>query len=610
MSKRFLSIVPVILFSILGFLLLGFLMESQALENIFINRIGREVELSTKISAITIRDLLKNVDEEAVPNFVEKQLTPLLDENTRITVLKSDGVVLADSWENPKVMSNHSDRDEFIAVMEKFNPDHSGDSPDTTDFPCVSFQRYSTTTHQNMLYCITGFESNSGIYLVRTAVSVQSIDKMTRKIRRNIIVLSVFAMLLAVVLGYLLFTWFSQPLSKLSEAARKIASGASDTKLPSLRGDSLKQLAQTIYDMSDQLQNKITQLSQEKVIRDSIFDAMVEGVVLIDANGIIIEMNRAAAAILGTNETTARSRVLTAVWRNPEVEIFFNDLLEKNRVQNIQVKKEINFADDTKNICLTVEEINLKAQEKAFLLVLYDLTRMKKLETYRRDFVANLSHEIKTPLTVISGTVEALLDGVIDDKPRRDKFLNTLHTHSIRLTRLLEDVLSLANLECTPGSQSPDFYELPLAETVQVAVSLCKLRAEQRNMTLEFTDKTDNCVVSFSQKLIEQAVINLVDNAIKYSTPGDTIKIALERKNNDLLLIVEDHGRGIPLEHRERVFERFYRVDPSRDRQTGGTGLGLAIVKHIAQLHNGSVYTEPTSPTGATFIMRFSDVIK
>ncbi|MGL6226770.1 MAG: sensor histidine kinase [Thermoguttaceae bacterium] len=607
MSKRLLSLLPFLLIVILTALLAGFLWESQVLEQRFIRRIGRETELSTKIAAVAIRDLLRNQSEEVIPGFVSDQLTPLLDTSTRITVLREDGRVLADSWENPATMSNHADRQEFVAIQKIMDENKSDQTSHL--LPCISFQRYSVTTHQNMLYCITGFETQRGLYFVRTAVSVQSIEQMTNKIRRDITVLTVLAMFLAIGLGYLLFYWLSQPLTVLSDAALKIASGSSDTKLPQLRGHSLRQIASIIADLSVQLQTQMLQLSQEKKVRDSIFDTLVEGVILIDREGVILEINRAAASILDSREDQARKKMITSIWRNPEVELFFNELFLRTKPFSEYQKKEFNFVTNTKNVTLTVDPLILETQKEAFLLVLYDLTRMKKLENYRRDFIANLSHEIKTPLTVISGIVEALQEGVINDPSKRETFLQTLSLHAERLNRLLEDVLSLANLECHPENQTFIKEHFPLAETVQIAIALCKPRADSRQMTLTFVDKTENRCIALNPSLLEQAVVNLLDNAIKYSISGDTINVILEpdKDESGLRLVVEDHGRGIPLEHRARVFERFYRVDSSRDRQLGGTGLGLAIVKHIAQLHGGGVSVEPTIPTGSRFIIHLKD---
>ncbi|MGL4943037.1 MAG: sensor histidine kinase [Thermoguttaceae bacterium] len=594
MPNRFFSFVPFLLCTILAVLLLGFIWESHSLARLFMERIEREIAISTQMAALAVRDMLSDTSPEAIPDFLETRLTPLLDKSTRVTVLRADGTVLADTWEDPSVMANHADREEIVAFLKKYSDNQ------LAVLPCLTSQRYSTTVHQQMLYCITGFDSVHGRILVRTAVSVQAIDAVTTKIHRNVLGISLLAILLALIFGYVSFIRFSKSLVKLSHAARKIASGDASIRLPTLHSDSLQQLSQTIYDMSEQLQKKVLQLSHEKTIRDSIFGNLVEGIVLVDRSGRILEINRAAAEMLATREELAKNRALAAVWRDPAVETFFKDLTGKQPHRNV-----VHFAGDNKEISVIAD-----ASDFGILLVLYDRTRMKKLETYRRDFIANLSHEIKTPLTVIVGTVEALLDGAADDTvdaaAKRTQFLQTLASHAERLTRLLEDVLTLSNLECAPERDELKRETLPLAETVEVAIALCKPCATERQMTLEFVDKTDRAIWSFSPTLLEQAVVNLVNNAVKYSIQGDTIRIVLERDDREFRLVVQDHGRGIPLEHRERVFERFYRVEVSRDRQTGGTGLGLAIVKHIAQLHGGTASVEPTSPSGATFVLRFA----
>ena len=231
------------------------------------------------------------------------------------------------------------------------------------------------------------------------------------------------------------------------------------------------------------------------------------------------------------------------------------------------------------------------------------MTRLKRLEMVRRDFVANVSHELRTPVTSIKGFVETLLDGAMHNPDELQRFLRIVASQTDRLTAILEDLLTLSRVEQEENGAEIVFSPGPVKNVLDAAVEVCQMKASEKNIHVEIT--CDSVLqVPMNAPLLEQAVINLIDNAIKYSDPGQTVHVTATGSNGEVVIEIRDQGCGISREHLPRVFERFYRVDKARSRKLGGTGLGLAIVKHIAQAHNGRATVESSVGHGSTFSIR------
>jgi two-component system phosphate regulon sensor histidine kinase PhoR len=228
------------------------------------------------------------------------------------------------------------------------------------------------------------------------------------------------------------------------------------------------------------------------------------------------------------------------------------------------------------------------------------MTRIRRLESLRRDFVANVSHELKTPVTSIQGFVEALLDGAINDPKQTERFLKIIARHSDRLNAIIEDLLSLSRLEEDSEKRNISLENIPIKSVLLSAIELSSVKAEEKQMKIDLMCE-DDITANINAALLEQAIVNLIDNAVKYSSAGSTVRITAEQKANETTISVQDNGCGIAQEHIPHIFERFYVVDKGRSRKLGGTGLGLAIVKHIAQVHGGYVTVESTVGVGSTF---------
>ena len=235
--------------------------------------------------------------------------------------------------------------------------------------------------------------------------------------------------------------------------------------------------------------------------------------------------------------------------------------------------------------------------------MIYDMTQLRKLENFRRDFVANVSHEIKTPLTVIRGAVETLRDGAIHEPESAERFMQIIEMHSERLNALVQDILSLSQLECRAVGDGYNMVPVNVSTPISTAVELAQARADAAGLKLVVETSADPEVL-IDVQLVEQAILNLIDNAIKHSGEKSEVRITAREESGEAVIEVADHGCGIPAEHLPRVFERFYRVDKARSRKAGGTGLGLAIVKHVMQLHHGSAEVHSTVGQGSTFTLR------
>lgn len=593
LQKNWWSALPLILLVGLGILLASLLGKSIAIEREYERQVRQEVQFCTSMLTYIAEEFLEHSTWEAFAKFCQEEFNPQSRFDTRVTVFQATGDVLCDSWKDADKMENHLQRPEFQEMLKK----------QTGHQPYQTLVRYSTTMQEVMFYSLEQFTHNGQTYWIRCAIPKQSLESLVGRTQHDITLILILAISMASIIGFLLFRWFAYPTVQLLDAARQIAEGNLETRLPVNHRGALHEISNAISSMTEQLKEQIYQISRDKRIRDAIFSSLDEGLILLDMNGNILDMNEAACGILDTSLANAPGRPLSEIWRDRHWLTFFDG---ENVEETLHLKEEfsLDFPLGQKQIRLTIQQIHWNTTSTGFLLVLYDMTQLRKLENYRRDFIANVSHEIKTPLTVIMGAVESLQDGAIKDAKLAQTFLETLAVHSRRLHALLQDVLSLSNLECQTCREDLPWEELPLVEVVELAVALCQLPASQRKISLEVCDKTHGKRIRYIPSLLEQVFVNLLDNAVKYSHEESHIRVEITEKTAKKIEIrVEDQGIGIASEHLPRLFERFYRADPSRDKATGGTGLGLAIVKHIVQLHDGTVRVESVLHQGTTFLV-------
>jgi two-component system phosphate regulon sensor histidine kinase PhoR len=403
---------------------------------------------------------------------------------------------------------------------------------------------------------------------------------------------------LALVLGVALTLWRTRPLSRrlhaFEDVARRIEAGDLQARAPEDGRDEITEVARMVNRMAAGLRATLGRVEEERDLREEMLAAMADGVVLLDPQGAIVHANAALTRALGRLDTPRPGEDFGSWCALPELERF----LEDARASHVPLRREIRLAGPSER---TLDAIATRMAEGSTLLVMRDLTPIKRLERVRQDFVANVSHELKTPLTSILGYAETLLDGGLDDRDHRREFVETIRGQAERLTAIVEDLLALSELERPDAALALAPVDLAsLARQVTVAL---EPRAAKDGLTLACETPSGELIVLGERGRLEQLLFNLVDNALKYTRQGG-VTVLVTRGKGSVDLVVEDTGPGIPREALSRIFERFYRVDAARSSEVRGTGLGLSIVRHIVELHHGRVEAANRPGGGARFTVR------
>ncbi|NMA47543.1 MAG: hypothetical protein GX945_13365 [Lentisphaerae bacterium] len=540
-----------------------------------------------------MQDARRNIEQEA--QLVAHIVRPLLDQGKlaearafcdsftsdtlRLSLIDASGKVEADSGERAAILSDHSDRVEIRAAFLG--------QPTTVE-------RYSESLNQWMIYHALLLPSSHGNYVLRTAVPTDRARQMLVLARQNMALSLLFGGALVFMLTLYILYRVRKPILALQEAATAISSGDLNTSITIPQRGVLRDLAISLGTMTEQLKIQLARVVHERNQKDAIFNAMSEAVMLLLPDGTAIKYNRAAAMLFGLFAPDARFNLVRSG---------MPDLLAKAHQalkDDTPFESEIVFRRPEGNLLLFVKGYVIHQDEdKLLLLTISDLTQQRRMESFRSDFIANVSHEIKTPLTCIVGAVETLQEEEDISPEARAKLLDILAQQSRRLNLLVQDILSLAALERKQNNRRQNFTEVKLDSTLINAMNLCLPKAEEMQIELLITENMPTSVQGDCQ-LLEQAVVNLINNALTYSG-SPRVELALKQEHGLATISVKDFGIGIAPVHHQRIFERFYLVHQERSRELGGTGLGLAIVKHIAQLHHGYAELESTPGKGCTF---------
>jgi two-component system, OmpR family, phosphate regulon sensor histidine kinase PhoR len=555
--------------------------SSRSIHQFYFNVAAEDLEARVKLVAPDIAFRIAANDYAGADSLCKALGHP---SRTRITVVLGSGVVIGDSEEDPAGMQNHSDRPEIAAAM-------GGRTGRAV--------RYSSTLRHKMLYVALPLESRGGVTaVVRAAVPLRSVDRALGGIYRHIVVGVLVLAAAAAIASFVISRRIARPLEELKNGAERYAEGDFQAALPVADSEEVGALVNALKKMAARLDERLAKVVQQRSEQETILASMVESVVAIDTNKKVIGLNHAAADLFGVDAAKAQGKPLPEVIRNPEIQTLAAGALSSDR----PVEGEITMYG--------AEERVLQAHGSALkdaaglkigvLLVLYDITRLRRLERVRRDFVANVSHELKTPITAIKGFVETLSGGAIDQKDDAARFLKIVEKHVERLDSIIEDLLTLSRLEQDTESAETVLENKPVGDVLISAVEVCRPVARSRSIEIRLNAE-ERVVCDINTRLLEQAVVNLIDNAIKYSDPGSSVDVSLRRAGSEAVISVEDRGCGIERQHLPRLFERFYRTDRARSRDLGGTGLGLAIVKHIALVHRGRVEVESEPGEGSVF---------
>jgi len=506
----------------------------------------------------------------------------------RYTVIDLQGKILGDSDENPEKMVNHFDRPEFQQALKN---------------QVGTNIRTSETLQQKMMYVAIPIQKDRQVIAVlRTSVAMTELQTTLHSVFMEILRYGfIIALVLAIVsLG---LSWkLSRPLELLRLGAERFARGDLTHRLAVPQSREIGALAEAMNKMAKQLDERIRTIVAQKNEQQAVLSSMIEGVIAVSTDGKVMSLNNAAAKMLQETISHAEGRLVEEVIRNTDLQHFIQQALDSSEPVEGQViihentKSELQYLQ-SHGTMLTDDQ----GRKIGALIVMNDITHIRRLEQIRRDFVANVSHELKTPVTSIKGFIETLLDGAMHKPEDSQRFLEIIARQTDRLNSIIDDLLILSQIEQQNGSQVA-VETTKLYDVLTAAVGLCEIKATQKEMSIQI-ECDEKIMIVANASLLEQAVVNLVDNAIKYSEPGGDIRLEVIQNENETLIHIHDHGCGIAKEHLPRLFERFYRVDKARSRTLGGTGLGLAIVNHIAQSHNGQVSVESVVGKGSTFTL-------
>ncbi len=507
------------------------------------------------------------------------------DREFRVTFVDADGTVIADSGANPAALENHATRPEIAAALA--GEEHVA-------------VRASCSVGKRMVYYAVPYRGNA----LRLAMSVGYIDSASRTIAGVLVAaaLAIFAFAFAVTL--LATRKIIVPVSALAETAHRFSDGSLDLRIDASGFPrELAELADTLSTMAARLDEKIRALDRQNRETGAILSGMNDALIVIDRDLRVERANPAACELFSIAPESARGIPLIQAVRSVEIV----DLVARAGPLGDGETVELKTPAGAKSLLVRVSR---PGDDGLAILAFGDVTRLKRLERVRQDFVANVSHELKTPITSIQGFIETLKDGAIDDPAAARKFLDILDQQTARLAAIIDDLLAISRLEQAEGTEIPR-ETTRIANLLEDARTLCAEIAAKKGTTLVF-DHGAGLECAVNPGLVEQAIVNLVLNGIKYSPSASRVAVTARlekapegvgKAGKTLVVEVADNGIGIPEKDLERVFERFYRVDAGRSREQGGTGLGLAIVRHIALAHGGTVSVKSVEGEGSVFTM-------
>jgi two-component system phosphate regulon sensor histidine kinase PhoR len=561
---------------------------SYVLDEALASGLSRQLQTTAQLVSQQIEPALNSADEKEIRAAVAQASRT---NGSRITVILPSGEVLADTHDDPARMDNHARRPEVQAAL-------AGE--------IRREDRFSNTVGEQLIYvAVPVMRQDQIVGVVRAAVSRAENRRELRHYQGMLFSGLAVATVAATLVSWRLARRQSRPFEQVAEAAQRLAQGNETERLPKSDVQELARLSESLNHLAQELEDRGHTIGRQGHELETVLASMVEGVLAVDCEERVISINRAAARLIGGQVAELTGRTLQEVIRNAELRrLAVEAIASQDSVEDdIVLRGE---QDRILQVCGTSLR-DIQGTSIGAVLVLHDVTHYRHLENIRRDFVANVSHELKTPIASIKGFVETLLDGAIENAEDAKRFLRIVARQADRLNQIIEDLLSLAKIEQSEEEANLPLEEGAIKEILEAAINDCQAAAAERGIGVNAScDET--VMANINAHLLEQAIVNLLDNAIKYSEPGDEVLITARALPNEVLISVTDHGCGIDRDHLPRLFERFYRVDKARSRKLGGTGLGLAIVKHIVQAHGGRISVQSTPGKGSTFTIHLPPV--
>ncbi|MGC4190341.1 MAG: ATP-binding protein [Thermomicrobiales bacterium] len=572
-SLRFSIAVPFAAMTLVVLLILSILLGNYA-RSVYMDRL--EAMLATEARLIAV-----DYEHLAVSPTVQADTQTLVEDRARttgdrITIIAGDGTVLADSEADAATMVNHNQRPE----VQQARANGTGEA-----------ERTSATVDSGFMYVAVTTASNDGV-VVRVAVDLDQVSQVVDRIRIAFLVAAVVAAMIVALISIQIANRIARPIEGLEAQLKALADGNLDARVIPGGPREIVELGWSYNRMASELQASIAAIERTSNRLQAVMASLEDGVILTDDQGIVLKMNRAAEHLLRTTATQMVGRPFPQVVRDHEIADQLANTLDGQAREVATVEHGVD-----RRTLLVTSQVAEGRQERMGLVVLRDVTRLRQLEQVRREFVANVSHELRTPLTSIRALAETLEAGALDERELANQFVERILVEVDRLAALVEDLLDMARLEAGRSPLNLEVHDL--AEVTEHAADRLRAQVDRAGLSLAVEIGEGLEPIAIDRVRIEQVLLNLVHNAIKFTAPGGSITIGVERRDDVLATTVTDTGVGIPLAEQERLFERFYKSDKARN--SGGTGLGLAIAKNIVQAHGGEISVMSVPGEGASF---------
>lgn len=524
-------------------------------------------------------------DSQSVLDYYTQEAAELKHfTEARVTFIRNDGVVIGDSDYDAGKMDNHYEREEVQGAIKN----GVGRSI-----------RKSDTVNQSMMYVAIPIEQipTEKPYIIRLAVTLDEVDRSVARLTMVLAGGLLILFVIAALISYRIALSMTRPLEQITKVAKRIKNMDYRARVKVTKQDEIGELGTAINAMADSLQVQMGRIKQNESQLQSVLANMINGVVMIDASGTVLLMNRRAEEVLGFSARELVGRHYSDAKQQYELSQIIKEAFQTRQ----HLKEEVTFYYPEERLLeLNLVPISQGGQEfSGILLVLQDVSAIRRLERMRSEFVANVSHELKTPIAAVKGFAETLLGGAVKDEETASSFLKIIYDESDRLNRLIGDILELSKIE----SRRVPLLFSPVELEGFVDKTLTLLEAEANRKGIQLHQKVESGLfVEADEDRLRQIIMNLLSNGINYTMEGGRVSIDIHALNDDLIRMkISDTGIGIPKKDLPRIFERFYRVDKARSRSSGGTGLGLSIVKHLVELHKGTITVESTVGVGTTF---------
>jgi two-component system, OmpR family, phosphate regulon sensor histidine kinase PhoR len=517
------------------------------------------------------------------PNSPELRewVAQMAESGARVTVIAETGQVLADSEADARTMENHASRPEIQQAFAR------GEGRSI---------RHSATLNKDLLYLAERQPMAAGPPVVlRFALPLAAVDELLRQFRRQLALASLVILIVTGAASLAISRYLSKRVERLKDFSRRVAEGDFQPIAAGGPGDALEELAHSLNETAARLAGTIRSLEDERNLSAAILGSMVEGVAVVNAGERLLFANPAFAGILGLETPPKFGSALVEFVRQTELIESVRRVLRGEPAVHAEIMtgtlKQRYFAS-------TVAPVR-PTETLGAVVVLHDITDLRRLERVRRDFVANVSHELKTPLTAIQGFAETLLGGALDDDQNRSRFLGIILDHARRLARLTDDLLELSQIEA--DRLDLEIRPVHVEQLMESCLETARMFAAEKRISLSVETPQTLPEIAADRRRLAEVMQNLLDNAVRYTAPGGQITVRAVPGGGDVTITVADTGVGIPQADQLRIFERFYRVDNDRSREAGGTGLGLAIAKHLVEAHGGRIWVESEVGRGSQF---------